>query len=67
VEYEILDAGAGVAIPLISTDNLLGGLWDGNDGDIDPASLCQALARRAQGRGGCITNTAVTGLATDGR
>ena len=36
---------------LISTDNLLGGLWDPSDGDIDPAQLCQALARRARKAG----------------
>ena len=49
VEFEVLDAEeCARRHPLISTDNLLGGLWDGSDGDIDPASLCQALARRAR-------------------
>lgn len=47
--------------PLISTDNLLGGLWDGEDGDIDPAQLCQALAfhaRRAEiSQFGCTWTT----------
>lgn len=37
--------------PLITTDNLLGALWDPLDGDIDPAQLCQALARRARNAG----------------
>ena len=37
--------------PLITTDQLLGGLWDPMDGDIDPAQLCQALARRARAAG----------------
>jgi dimethylglycine dehydrogenase len=64
VEYEVLDAEeCARRHPLISTDNLLGGLWDGNDGDIDPASLCQALARRARKAGAEVyRNTPVTGL-----
>ena len=37
--------------PLIDTDNLSGALWDPHDGDIDPAQLCQALARRARKAG----------------
>ncbi len=37
--------------PLIRTENLLGALWDPYDGDIDPAQLCQALARRARKAG----------------
>ena len=64
VEFEILDAAeCARRHPLISTDNLLGGLWDANDGDIDPASLCQALARRARNAGAQVyRNTPVTGL-----
>ena len=64
VEFEILDAAeCARRHPLISTDNLLGGLWDANDGDIDPASLCQALARRARLAGAEVyRNTPVTGL-----
>lgn len=64
VEFEILDAAeCARRHPLISTYNLLGGLWDGNDGDIDPASLCQALARRARKAGAEVyRNTPVTGL-----
>lgn len=64
VEFEILDAAeCARRHPLISTDNLLGGLWDANDGDIDPASLCQALARRARKAGAEVyRNTPVTGL-----
>ncbi len=64
VEFEILDAAeCARRHPLISTDNLLGGLWDDNDGDIDPASLCQALARRARKAGAEIyRNTPVTAL-----
>ena len=64
VEFEVIDAKeCARRHPLISTDNLVGGLWDGNDGDIDPASLCQALARRARKAGAEVyRNTAVTGL-----
>ncbi len=64
VEFEVIDAAeCARRHPLISTDNLLGGLWDGNDGDIDPASLCQALARRARKAGAEVyRNTPVTGL-----
>ena len=64
VEYEILDAEeCARRHPLISTENLLGGLWDGEDGDIDPAQLCQALAFHARKAGAEVyRNTAVTGL-----
>jgi len=49
--------------PLISTENLIGGLWDPMDGDIDPAQLCQALARRARKAGAEVyRNTPVVGL-----
>ena len=64
VEYEVIDAEeCARRHPLISTDNLLGGLWDGEDGDIDPAQLCQALAYHARKAGAEVyRNTAVTGL-----
>ena len=64
VEFEVIDAAeCARRHPLISTDNLLGGLWDANDGDIDPASLCQALARRARKAGAEVyRETPVTGL-----
>ncbi|MEM9677385.1 MAG: FAD-dependent oxidoreductase, partial [Pseudomonadota bacterium] len=52
VEFEVLDPEeCKRRHPLISTDNLLGALWDPLDGDIDPAQLCQALARRARKAG----------------
>lgn len=52
VKFEILDpAECRRRHPLMATDNLLGALWDPLDGDIDPAQLCQALARRARGAG----------------
>ncbi|KUF09369.1 GcvT family protein [Pseudoponticoccus marisrubri] len=64
VEFEVLDAAeCARRHPLISTENLLGGLWDPSDGDIDPAQLCQALARRARKAGAeVMRNTPVTGL-----
>lgn len=64
VEFEVIDAAeCARRHPLISTDNLMGGLWDGNDGDIDPASLCQALARRARKAGAEVyRNMPVTDL-----
>ncbi|MEO3414223.1 FAD-dependent oxidoreductase [Roseovarius sp. CAU 1744] len=64
VHFEVIDAEeCARRHPLISTDNLLGGLWDPMDGDIDPAQLCQALARRARNAGAEVyRNTPVTGL-----
>ena len=64
VDFEVIDAAeCARRHPLISTDNLLGGLWDPLDGDIDPAQLCQALARRARMAGAEVyRNTPVTGL-----
>ena len=64
VEFELLDAEeCARRHPLISTDNLLGGLWDGEDGDIDPAQLCQALAFHARKAGAEVyRRTSVTGL-----
>jgi len=64
VEFEVLDAEeCARRHPLISTDNLLGGLWDGEDGDIDPAQLCQALAFHARKAGAEVyRHTNVTAL-----
>ncbi|WP_397543522.1 FAD-dependent oxidoreductase [Roseovarius salis] len=64
VEFEVIDANeCARRHPLISTDGLVGGLWDPNDGDIDPAQLCQALARRARRAGAEVhRHTPVTGL-----
>ncbi len=64
VHFEVIDAAeCARRHPLISTDNLIGGLWDPLDGDIDPAQLCQALARRARKSGAEVyRNTPVTGL-----
>ena len=64
VTYEVLDAEeCARRHPLITTENLLGGLWDGEDGDIDPAQLCQALAFHARKVGAEVCRqTSVTGL-----
>ncbi|MEM6586953.1 MAG: FAD-dependent oxidoreductase [Pseudomonadota bacterium] len=64
VHFEVIDAEeCARRHPLISTDNLVGGLWDPFDGDIDPAQLCQALARRARKAGAEVyRNSPVTGL-----
>ncbi len=64
VEFEVIDAEeCARRHPLISTENLLGGLWDPTDGHTDPAQLCQALARRARLAGAEVNrHTPVTGL-----
>lgn len=64
VHFEVIDAKeCARRHPLISTNNLVGGLWDPLDGDIDPAQLCQALARRARKAGAEVyRNTPVTAL-----
>ncbi|MDO6592133.1 FAD-dependent oxidoreductase [Loktanella sp. D2R18] len=64
VHLEVLDAEeCARRHPLISTSNLLGGLWDPLDGDIDPAQLCQALAYHARQAGAEVyRNTPVTAL-----
>ena len=40
--------------PFLETHDLVGGLYDPNDGDIDPAQLTQALAKGARQMGGKI-------------
>jgi len=64
VDFELIDAEeCKRRHPIISTDGLLGALWDPLDGDIDPAQLCQALARRARKAGAEVyRHTPVTGL-----
>lgn len=64
VHFEVIDAEeCARRHPLISQDNLVGGLWDPLDGDIDPAQLCQALARRARKAGAEVyRHTPVTAL-----
>ena len=64
VELETIDAEeCARRHPLIVTGNLLGGLWDPLDGDVDPAQLCHALARRARKAGAeVLRHTPVLGL-----
>ena len=55
VEFELIDAAeCEKRHPLLKTQGLIGGLWDPLDGDIDPAQLTQALARRARNAGAKI-------------
>ncbi len=64
VEFEVIDAEeCARRHPLITTDGLVGGLWDPHDGHIDPAQLCTALTRRARKAGAEVyRSTPVTGL-----
>ena len=49
--------------PFLETDGIRVGLWDPDDGDIDPSQLTQALARGARERGATIhRQTRVTGI-----
>jgi len=41
-------------MPLMSTDGLIGGLWDPHDGDIDPSQLTQAMAAASRKMGAQI-------------
>ncbi len=68
VTFEVIDAAeCARRHPLISTDNLIGGLWDSEDGDIDPAQLCQALAFHARKAGAEVyRHTNVTALTQHG-
>jgi len=52
VEMEFIDASeAGRRHPLMTTSGLLGAWWDPLDGDIDPAGITFALARKAREAG----------------
>lgn len=61
---EVIDgAEAARRHPLMNPDGVRGALWDPHDGYIDPAQLCQALARRARKAGAEVNRfTPVTGL-----
>ncbi|WP_432817387.1 GcvT family protein [Sulfitobacter sp. JB4-11] len=53
--------------PFLETHDLMGGMWDPLDGDIDPAQLTQALAKGARDAGGRIERFCpMTGLDRDG-
>jgi dimethylglycine dehydrogenase len=62
--YELLDpAAARERYPLLELDDLLGALWDSEDGDIDPAQLTQAFATGARRLGAAIRRSCrVVGL-----
>ena len=52
VEMEFIDAAeAGKRHPLMNTQGLLGAWWDPLDGDIDPAGITFALARKSREAG----------------
>ena len=54
------------AYPFMETHDLKGGYWDAHDGDMDPASLCNALAKGARDLGARIRrHCAVTGIDRD--
>ena len=54
------------AYPFIETHDLAGGLWDPDDGDIDPAQLTQALAKGARDMGARIERFCpATGVSRD--
>ena len=49
--------------PFLETDGIRLGLWDPDDGDLDPSQLTQALARGARAHGATIhRHTPVTGI-----
>ena len=50
--------------PFLDTDDIRAGLWDPQDGDIDPAQLTQALAHGARQRGATVQrHTRVSAIA----
>ncbi len=52
IDMEFIDAAeVGRRHPLMNTDGLLGAWWDPLDGDIDPAGITFALARKAREAG----------------
>ena len=56
VEMEYIDAQeVGKRHPLINTENIIGAWWDPLDGDIDPAQLVFALARKARHAGAQVS------------
>lgn len=56
VDMEFIDpAEVGQRHPLLNTDKLLGAWWDPLDGDIDPAGITFALARKARESGATVS------------
>ena len=66
--YELLSpAQMQERCPFLETHNLVGGLWDPHDGDIDPSQLTQALASAARKLGSTIKRfSRVTQIERDG-
>ncbi|MBT8411445.1 MAG: FAD-dependent oxidoreductase, partial [Octadecabacter sp.] len=55
------------AYPFLETHDLAGGLWDPDDGDIDPAQLTQALAKGARQMGARVERFCpATGVSREG-
>ncbi|MEM6897498.1 MAG: FAD-dependent oxidoreductase, partial [Pseudomonadota bacterium] len=55
------------AYPFLETHDLAGGMWDPDDGDIDPAQLTQALAKGAREMGAHIARFCpATGVSREG-
>jgi dimethylglycine dehydrogenase len=53
--FEILSLAEMRALhPFLETHDILGGLWDPDDGDIDPSQVTQALAKGARAAGAAI-------------
>ncbi|MCY4542942.1 MAG: FAD-dependent oxidoreductase [Rhodobacteraceae bacterium] len=71
VQFEVISADeCRSRHPLLETDGLLGGLWDPEDGHVDPAQLCMALAFHARRSGAKVyRQTPVVGMSRerDGR
>ena len=64
IGFELLSANQMRARhPFLETHDVLGGLWDPDDGDIDPSQVTQALAKGARAAGADIRRrTPVTGI-----
>jgi len=64
LEFELLSpAEIRARHPFLELDGIRAGLWDPEDGDIDPSQLTQALAKGARDRGATIhPHTRVTGI-----
>ncbi|MDY0885182.1 FAD-dependent oxidoreductase [Dongia soli] len=64
IDFELLDpAEIKAKYPFMELHDIVGGLWDPHDGDIDPSQLTQAYAKGAKDKGARVQRfTKVTGL-----
>lgn len=64
IEYEMMShADMQERLPFLNTDDVVTGLWDPYDGDIDPSQVTQALAKGARAHGAEINRfTRVTAI-----